>query len=41
VFDPFYDKIGVGFAYYDDGDPFTFDGYLTILVGTDDTSLNL
>ena len=41
VFDPFYDKIGVGFAYYDDGDPFMFDGYLTILVGTDDTSLNL
>lgn len=41
VFDPFYDKIGVGFAYYDDGDPNTFDGYLTILVGTDDTSLNL
>lgn len=41
VFDPFYDKIGVGFAYYDDGDPNTFDGYLTILVGTDDTALNL
>jgi hypothetical protein len=41
VFDPFYDKIGVGFTHYDDGDPNTLDGYLTILVGTDDTSLNL
>jgi hypothetical protein len=41
VFDIFYDKIGVGFAYYDDKNPSTFDGYVTILVGTDDTSLNL
>jgi hypothetical protein len=41
VFDPFYDKIGVGFTHYDDGNPTTFDGYLTILVGTDDALLNL